>query len=513
MSSIDVRAIDEKDLRKQPAPATKQEFRVFLSEQAFDRAVLRGDGDTTREIGGVLVGEILRDDAGPYLKIDSTVDALHAEEKGAELTFTHATWEHIHKEMDGKHKDKKIVGWYHTHPGFGIFLSDRDQFIQKSFFNLPFQVAFVYDPKSREHGLFTWRDNEVVRARRYWIGAREQVWDGSRTPPGASGGSDKGAKASRKLAVADIEEAAAKAAPASDSLTSLTGSFGTLIAGGVFALLLGGFLGHWIGVGSANQMLVEAQNELNKAKLEGMQAMQQTLQSDLVSVLRDTANDEAMHKPIALAVAELDRVLALLSPHAPPAPDSAPAPGAGGGSASAPGAGSTAPAAVAPGAGSGSAAAAPGAGSASVAAAGANAVPAAGKSIPGSDDARLAGLATQLWIARDLLARLGHDRSAAAVTLNQLERATRRSGELRTDLARDVSEQRSGLGGLYAELASDALKTGDAARAKRLLGLAAHLDPGNRTRYEKLLQSFDKAASLPRETSDTTGSAGQGPQR
>ncbi|TMQ25117.1 MAG: hypothetical protein E6J90_06620, partial [Deltaproteobacteria bacterium] len=121
--------------------------------------------------GGVLVGEVLRDDAGPYLRIDATIDALHADEKGAELTFTHATWEHIHKEMDGKHQDKRVVGWYHTHPGFGVFLSDRDQFIHKSFFNLPFQVAFVYDPKSREHGMFTWHDNEVWRARRYWIGA------------------------------------------------------------------------------------------------------------------------------------------------------------------------------------------------------------------------------------------------------------------------------------------------------------------------------------------------------
>src|SRR5205823_14675631 len=117
-----------------------------------------------------------------YLRIDATIDALHAEEKGAELTFTHATWEHIHKEMDSRHHDKRVVGWYHTHPGFGVFLSDRDQFIHRSFFNLAFQVAFVYDPKSHEHGLFVWHDNEVWRARRYWIGAREQVWDGLRAP-------------------------------------------------------------------------------------------------------------------------------------------------------------------------------------------------------------------------------------------------------------------------------------------------------------------------------------------
>lgn len=167
MTALDTRSIDDHDLRTAAAPAVQHGFRVFVSEPAFDRATARGDSDTTREVGGVLVGELLRDAAGPYLRIDDTIDALHAEEKGAELTFTHATWDHIHKEMDAKHPDKRVVGWYHTHPGFGIFLSDRDQFIHKGFFNLPFQVAFVYDPKSREHGVFTWHDNEVWRARRY----------------------------------------------------------------------------------------------------------------------------------------------------------------------------------------------------------------------------------------------------------------------------------------------------------------------------------------------------------
>ncbi|MBC7978909.1 MAG: Mov34/MPN/PAD-1 family protein, partial [Myxococcales bacterium] len=205
MSSLDVRAIDAKELRAVAAPAAKQAFRVFLSEAAFDRAVARGDTDTTREIGGVLIGELLRDDAGPYLRIDGTIDALHAEEKGAELTFTHATWEHIHKEMDAKHQDKRVVGWYHTHPGFGIFLSDRDQFIHKSFFNLPFQVAFVYDPKSREHGMFTWHDNEISRVRCYWIGAREQTWDGPRAPVEGAGmkGGDKAADRARGAAKLD----------------------------------------------------------------------------------------------------------------------------------------------------------------------------------------------------------------------------------------------------------------------------------------------------------------------
>jgi len=505
MSSLDVRAIDEKDLRKAAAPATKQEFRVFLSEQAFDRAVARGDSDTTREIGGVLVGELLRDDAGPYLRIDTTVDALHAEEKGAELTFTHATWEHIHKEMDGKHKDKRVVGWYHTHPGFGIFLSDRDQFIQKSFFNLPFQVALVYDPKSREHGVFTWHDNEAWRARRYWVGAREQTWDGPRAAPDKLADKakpkDKSGKADGK---ARDDDAAARPEARDDSLT---GSLGSLIVIGLFLLVIGGFVGHWFGVGSANQAIAQVEIEVAKAKMEGAQITAASLQSDLVNVMRATMGDEALHRPVEQAIGDLDRVIALLPAPPAPVPVVDPAPAAGS-AARAPGSPVAAAAgSAAPAAGS----AAPTAGSAAPVAA-APAAPVA----PTVIDARLAQLSVQLRAARDDLFVVRSGRQSAAATLRNLELATRRTGELRADLVRDVADQRAGLGLLYSELAADVVKAGDRDRARRLLATAAHVDPGNRARYEKQLQTFDKSASLPRDSSDNTesaGSAGQGSVR
>ncbi len=191
MSGLDTRAIDVGELPHEPTPDVHHEFRVFVQEEAFDRATTRGNAEPDREVGGVLVGEVCRDDGGPFVRVDTTIDALHAEEKGTELTFTHETWDHIHKEMDSKYQGKRIVGWYHTHPGFGIFLSDRDLFIQRSFFNLPYQIALVYDPKSREHGVFCWRENEAVRCRRHWLGKTEHIWDGppaSAAPAGAPTG-------------------------------------------------------------------------------------------------------------------------------------------------------------------------------------------------------------------------------------------------------------------------------------------------------------------------------------
>jgi proteasome lid subunit RPN8/RPN11 len=418
MSSLDVRAIDEADLKKEKAPAVKSEYRVFLSEEAFDRAVERGTKDTSREIGGVLVGNVYKDDQGPYLKIDTTIDALHADEKGAELTFTHDTWDHINKEMDGKYKDKKVVGWYHTHPGFSVFLSDRDQFIQKSFFNLPFQVAFVYDPKSKEHGMFTWHDNEIRRTRRYWVGSKEQTWDGNRT----SG-------APEKKDVERKDEPSKSASSEEPLLGEGPGAMAAIVIIGLILLLIGGFLGRWYGLSKASELVAEAQNQVNRAKLEGAQAAVTSLQSDLVGVLRAVMGDAAVRKPVETTIASLDQMLKDLDGPA------------------------------------------------------------------GADQA--AKLKATITTLRDQLLALANDRASAETTLAQLEMMSKSSSLIRADLAQEVGQQRAAVGLLYAELAADVAKSGDKARAKRLLATAARVDPGNTSQYQQQLKTFDSSATLP----------------
>ena len=38
-----------------------------------------------------------------------------------------------------------VLGWYHTHPGWGLFLSAHDQFIHGNFYGGPHHVALVID--------------------------------------------------------------------------------------------------------------------------------------------------------------------------------------------------------------------------------------------------------------------------------------------------------------------------------------------------------------------------------
>ena len=87
----------------------------------------------------------------------------HSDNKAAQVTFTSETWNHIQQELEQHFSEKRILGWYHTHPGFGIFLSAMDMFIHENFFNQSDQLALVYDPIQHEDGLFVWHNGQAER--------------------------------------------------------------------------------------------------------------------------------------------------------------------------------------------------------------------------------------------------------------------------------------------------------------------------------------------------------------
>jgi proteasome lid subunit RPN8/RPN11 len=158
-------ACDEFPKRALPAVQGKRQpgFQVVARRSALNAVYRHGHGSPSVEVCGVLVGNVYHDDAGPYLYIEASIRGEHAGSQDAQVTFTAATWTHVQDEMDRHHPDRRMLGWYHTHPRFGIFLSGMDLFIQQNFFGLPWQVAFVYDPVGGDEGVFIWREGNPVR--------------------------------------------------------------------------------------------------------------------------------------------------------------------------------------------------------------------------------------------------------------------------------------------------------------------------------------------------------------
>ena len=133
-------------------------------EARFEGEVLRRIRQHARsspktEVCGVLIG---REEHGAT-RVHACIAGAGAEQGGAHVTFTQDAWEHIYRVKDRDYPDDRIVGWYHSHPGFGVFLSDHDTFIHKNFFSAPGQVAWVYDPISDEEGCFGWVGERLER--------------------------------------------------------------------------------------------------------------------------------------------------------------------------------------------------------------------------------------------------------------------------------------------------------------------------------------------------------------
>lgn len=117
-----------------------------------------------REVGGFLVGGYHSDGGREFVIVDRFLRARNSRNMPASMVFTHETFEAAWREIDGAGTEsaKRIIGWHHTHPGYGAFLSTSDLFIHRSFFGQSWQIALVVDPKSSLLKFFGWRDGAVT---------------------------------------------------------------------------------------------------------------------------------------------------------------------------------------------------------------------------------------------------------------------------------------------------------------------------------------------------------------
>jgi proteasome lid subunit RPN8/RPN11 len=66
------------------------------------------------------------------------------------------------RQREERHPNKEVVGWYHTHPGLDIFLSEWDLMIHRNFFRQEWQVALVVDPHQDAGGFFVWAGEDIL---------------------------------------------------------------------------------------------------------------------------------------------------------------------------------------------------------------------------------------------------------------------------------------------------------------------------------------------------------------
>jgi proteasome lid subunit RPN8/RPN11 len=124
--------------------------------------------DLAHEGGGLVLGHYQAGDGGTVY-LEEWLPATAATATESSLTFTYAAWAELLARHEAEFPEKRIVGWFHSHPGMGIFLSEFDRHIQEHFFGLPWQVAYVVDPVAGTEGLFRWEANRLSKTLDYTV--------------------------------------------------------------------------------------------------------------------------------------------------------------------------------------------------------------------------------------------------------------------------------------------------------------------------------------------------------
>lgn len=156
--------------RHPPGHSTWAAVDILIDEPALRAAQAHALSSPNREVAGVLVGPSpeKQPDGRYVVHAIDTIIAKYTVMQGASVTYTPESWRYMSDKLSERYPDESavIVGWYHTHPGFGIFLSGMDQFIHQNFFTQIWHIALVLDPLARTSGFFCW-DRNKTRVSRY----------------------------------------------------------------------------------------------------------------------------------------------------------------------------------------------------------------------------------------------------------------------------------------------------------------------------------------------------------
>lgn len=137
---------------------------VYIEKKAYLTIINHLKSDLEKEQGGILFGNAYRDpEKGIYVKIVSAIAAPNTLATKAHLEFTAQTWQGIMDYAKKIELSENIVGWYHSHPNIGVFMSNTDLKTQEAFFYHPWSLSIVYDPVRHEIGYFLGKKAQPVR--------------------------------------------------------------------------------------------------------------------------------------------------------------------------------------------------------------------------------------------------------------------------------------------------------------------------------------------------------------
>ena len=153
-------------VEKAPDPVVS----VFMTRPSFSECCNHALSDMENEVGGWLLGKWRTDKESnkQFIIVDTILPAQNTISSSSYLTFTQQSQVDLRNHLDEKYPDKELVGWFHTHPRMGVFLSSYDTWLHQHFFPELWQVALVIEPHAGMGGFFIRQKDGQLDPRLYY---------------------------------------------------------------------------------------------------------------------------------------------------------------------------------------------------------------------------------------------------------------------------------------------------------------------------------------------------------
>lgn len=161
----------EKELRNLPPPPwsrillpriiTDKTYELYLTKTSLDKIMehCRSYSDQRLEVMGFLIGDVCKWNESIFTLVRDIV-TTDLDATNVSVRFQRDGFEGLFSRLEDLPYDYVIVGWYHSHPGLGCFLSSKDIETQRRMFRKPFHTAMVVDPIKEEIVAYKMEDEE-----------------------------------------------------------------------------------------------------------------------------------------------------------------------------------------------------------------------------------------------------------------------------------------------------------------------------------------------------------------
>lgn len=142
----------------------RAEIDVFVLKSAHDEMIEHVNVDKNIECGGILVGYPFQDSNTKevFVVIVGIIRDLSDNRSVVHFTVTPDVISKTREALEEKYPELIAVGWYHSHPGHGVFLSGQDMTIVRGIYNEKWNLAWVIDPIREQEGIFYGADGSPL---------------------------------------------------------------------------------------------------------------------------------------------------------------------------------------------------------------------------------------------------------------------------------------------------------------------------------------------------------------